>query len=450
MSVLDQFSWLWKGDAAQPTPPATSSARNEGVPLSSIQSWEQLLGDQWSGAGGVSPDAAMRFGAFYACVRIIGGTLSQLPWKTYKTEKAKAGTYTVEAADHRLSPLLRVRPNSRMSAAMFWRMIFSQALSRGNGYAWIERRRSGDVIALWPIPKARCSPRLATEGPLKGRIVYTITLDDGSQVVADMDDVLHIPGSMEWNGYEAKSPLGAYASSVGIGIEANEFAKRYLQNDATPPVTLQTTKVIDQQKADEIRNLWQGLGTGAKRGGVRILAEGMTADNLDINADDAQLLETRKFSALEIAMIFGVPPHMIGAIDKQTSWGSGVEQQSIGFVTYTLGMHISAAEQEIAHKLFRSDGHHVECDVRALLRGDTKSRNEAHRMALGGSAGPGYKTKNEVRQNENLPPDPDPESDKLQGFTTKGAGDAAGDDEKEDDNDPPEDAEPTLDGKAGD
>lgn len=344
----------------------------------------------------------MRLGAFYACVRIIAGSIAQLPFKTYK---ASDDGVSVEARNHAAASLLRLRPNPRMSAVMFWRTVVASMITRGMGYAWIERTRNGAIKAIWPIPKGRVAPKLATDPLIKGRLIYTITLDDGSQVVADMDDVLAIPGSLEWNGLEAKSPLAAYASSVNIGHAANDYAERFLENDATPPVFLSTEKRIDKERAAEIRDLWQTLGTGANRGKIRILSEGMKADTLEISPEDAQLLETRKATAGDVAMMLGVPPHMIGAIDKQTSWGTGVEQQSIGFVTYTLGAHIVAIEQEIETKIFRADGHHCEIDVRALVRGDFKTRMEGYRAALGRAGERPFMRVNEVRALENLPPD---------------------------------------------
>jgi len=412
----DRFGWGFD----QGRPPASEAREPASRPqaatveLSGLQSWEQLIGGE--AYRGVSAETAMRHGAFYACVRIIAASIAQLPFKTYKQN---ADGTTTEAPSHPLSKLLRLRPNPRMSSVMFWRMIVANMVSRGNGYAWIERSRSGAVRALWPIPKQRVTPVLSTSALTKGRLIYTITLDDGSQVVADMDDVLHIPGSLEWTGLECKSPLSAYASSVNIGHAANDYAQTFLQNDATPPVVLSSDKKIDAARAEEIRNLWQSLGLDANRGKVRILSEGMKADTLEISPEDAQLLETRKATATDIAMMLGVPPHMIGAVDKVTSWGTGIEQQSIGFVTYTLGSHIVAVEQELEAKLFRSDGHHCEVDQRALVRGDMKARGEAYRASLGGSAGPGWRTPNEVRKLENLAPHPD--GDTLQGFTDKTA-----------------------------
>ena len=95
---------------------------------------------------------------------------------------------------------------------------------------------------------------------------------------------------------------------------------------------------------------------------------------------------------------------MIGHTEKTTSWGSGIEQMGIAFVTYTLRPYLKKIEKELARKLFRDDRHVAKFNVAGLLRGDTKARNESYQIALGGNQQPGWMTINEVRRLEGLPP----------------------------------------------
>lgn len=385
-------------------PASESRPQAAGIPLSSLTSWDDLLG-LVSGYNSMSADRAMRHGAVYACMRVIAGTIGQLPIKTYQYDDDTG--VSIEAPRHPAARLLRLRPNPRMTAVMFWRAVVASAVLRGNGYAWIERSINGTPIALWPLPGGRVGPELVQAGPLKGRIIYRLTLDDGDYVVADMDDILHIPGSLEWNGWEARSPLSAAASAINTGLEADEYAQRFFQNDATPPTVLEYPSKVGPELAELIRTEFGAKGTRENRHKVRVLSEGGKISQLALSAEDAQLLETRRFAVDDIARVFGVPPHMVGSVTTSTSWGSGIEQQGIGFVTYTLGMHFAAIEQELEVKIFRDDTHFAEFDQSALVRGDFKTRNEGYKSAMGGSAGPGWMTANDVRKKENMPPHPD-------------------------------------------
>jgi HK97 family phage portal protein len=94
---------------------------------------------------------------------------------------------------------------------------------------------------------------------------------------------------------------------------------------------------------------------------------------------------------------------MVGHTDKSTSWGTGIEQMMIGFVMFTLQPYLKRAEQELTRKLVDADGMFFEFETNGLLRGDSKARSEYFKAGLGGSAGPGWMSPNEVRRLENLP-----------------------------------------------
>ena len=50
-----------------------------------------------------------------------------------------------------------------------------------------------------------------------------------------------------------------------------------------------------------------------------------------LSPDDMQMLDSRRFQVSDIARFWRVPPHMIGDTEKSTSWGTGIEQQNLGF-----------------------------------------------------------------------------------------------------------------------
>ena len=96
---------------------------------------------------------------------------------------------------------------------------------------------------------------------------------------------------------------------------------------------------------------------------------------------------------------------MIGENEKTSSWGTGVEQITLGFVRFTLAPMLCRWEEELNRKLFRRAGQFVEFSLAALLRGDSKAKAEAFRSAIGGpGTGDGWMSVNEIRKLENLPP----------------------------------------------
>jgi HK97 family phage portal protein len=135
-----------------------------------------------------------------------------------------------------------------------------------------------------------------------------------------------------------------------------------------------------------------------------ILTEGLKMHALSMTAVDAQLLESIKYSVIDIARACGVPPVLIGAQETTSSWGTGVSEIKQGFVTFHLAPRANLWQQEMNRKLIRKDDEWVEFIFEGFLQSDAKAEGEALRQSVGGSQGPGWQTINEVRRIKNLPP----------------------------------------------
>ena len=128
----------------------------------------------------------------------------------------------------------------------------------------------------------------------------------------------------------------------------------------------------------------------------------MDAKTIGINPKDAQLLESRAFSIEEICRWFRVPPFMVGHAEKSTSWGTGIEQQMIGFLTFTLRPWLTRIEQAINKDLIplaAQQNTYAEFSIEGLLRADSAARAEYFAKM----ANNGVMTRDEIREKENLP-----------------------------------------------
>jgi HK97 family phage portal protein len=130
------------------------------------------------------------------------------------------------------------------------------------------------------------------------------------------------------------------------------------------------------------------------------------------NPTEMQLLELQRFSIEQIARIYSLPPIFLQDLSKGTY--SNTEQQDLHFVKHTLKRWIEQFEQELNLKLFpRGSKLYVEFNVDGLLRGDFKTRMEAHATTIQN----GIRTPNEVRDIENMLPREGGDSLMIQGAT---------------------------------
>ncbi|MBL35919.1 MAG: phage portal protein [Oceanospirillaceae bacterium] len=369
-------------------------------------SWNDMGREQWaelfgavptSAAVAVTSESAKRSAAVYACARLIAGAIALLPLPIYERRNGSR-----EAIDHDYWWMLNESPYPTITACSWWEWMGSSLLMRGDGITQILRNRAGVPTGFMPLPRECVQPEVRD-----GRLAYFIY--DGTKPYGlDQDDVLHFPG-YGFDGVRGESVIRyAARQAVGTALAADQYSGEFFANGMNPSVTItypQGVAPTTEQQA-ELRNQFDERYVGqGKRHRPLLLVNGGKAEAVSLSAEDAQLLETRKFQVIEIARAFGVPPHMIGETSASTSWGSGIEQMSIGFVRYTLGPHLRRIEQELNRKLWpRSGKYFTEYNREGLLAGDSKTEAEVLGKGLGGPGAQGWMTVNELRRIKNLPP----------------------------------------------
>lgn len=361
----------------------------------------QMLGASVSTNSGavVTPETALKVATVYACVSLISGAISTLPFGIYERTDD-----TRKKAKHDYWWMLNEQANGDMTAATAMEYFVASRLFYGDAFALLIRPSpyTNRVIGWLPLHPSRVTPFRDTDGT----IYYRVTDSQGGQAVYDKADILHVP-SLGFDGLRSPSPI-TYAAreAIGTSIAAEEFSARFFSQGSTHDIALKTARDLKPSDADNLRASYIAKYGGAKNSRAPlILTGGLEVEKLSITPQDAALLPTRLFGVEEICRVIGVPPFMVGATDKTTSWGSGVEQMGIGFVKYTLRRHLTPIEQEFNRKLWPNrEKYFVEYNTAALERGDYKTRMEGYRIGVGRAGEPGWMTPNEVRRLENMEP----------------------------------------------
>ena len=160
---------------------------------------------------------------------------------------------------------------------------------------------------------------------------------------------------------------------------------------------------LSEEAYQRLKTNWQSAYSGENSGATAILEQGTKFEELSMTNADAQFLETRRFQVEDIARIFGIPLFMIQSTEKTTSWGSGIEQMSMGYVRYTLLPWVRRWEQAIARDLIDDTGEpwlEVRFNLDGLQRGDLNSRYDAYQKGIN----MGVLSPNEVREMEDMNP----------------------------------------------
>ena len=335
--------------------------------------------------------------ATWACVRLISGTGGSLPCNVNRWVD---GVQTVDR-EHPLHYVLRESPNFDQTPLDFFQFVFASIELSGNAYAAIERRQNGEVYSLTPIRPDLVTVRRKANGFLE----YEWT-EDGRKQTRDVGDVLHIRGPMG-NALGGVSVLSACRAVFAGAMSAEQAARSTFANGLASSgyfATRPEDTLTKEQREQFNEVLAQNYVGAVNQGRPMLLDRGLTYKELSITPEDAQMLDSRKFSGEEICRIFGVPPAMVGYGDKSSNWGTGKEVDVLGFIKFNLRDRIKRVEQALTKQLLsaadRRNGVSVSFNLDALLRADTEARFRSYEVGIR----MGIYTRNEVRALENLPP----------------------------------------------
>lgn len=364
------------------------------------------VGDAFGPA--VTDSTALQVGTVYSCLEKLGGATSQLPIHEYII--GQEGDRQRVTPNSTLWWLLNESPHDKWTASAWKKWIVRCIKLRGDQHTEILRNRRGEIVGLKPHHPDNVQTRTAG-----GRLRYDVIDEETRRVYGvDQDDMLHFTG-FGFDGERSMSAIKwAARSAVASELGATKYMGKTLTEGGMPRISLEYPNKLTPDAAKNLRESFSdiyGNGQGGKL--PLVMSEGGKASALSIKPVDLELLATRGFDKQTICEVMGVPPIIIGNSEKTSSWGTGVEQITIGWLRFDIQPMLSGWEEELNRKLFRRAGRFVEFNTEALLRGDSKAQADAFRAALGGpGTGDGWMTVNEVRKLKNLPALPDPEADK--------------------------------------
>ena len=348
----------------------------------------------------INNDNALQVSTYFACVRNISEDVAKLPLITYKPLKPQGKE---RLRDHPLYPILHDSPNSEMTAMALRETLTAHALNWGNGYAYIERDRFNQVIALWPLRPDRVEP-FRDKNSLK--VGYEIRDDNGQKTTFPAFDIFHLHG-VGFDGIAGYN-VGRYArESVGAAIAAEQHGAYFFANGSNANGILEIPAAMSPKARENLEKSFLEKAAGAKNTAKTIvLEEGAKFNKTSIPPEEAQLLQTRQFSVAEICRWFRMPPNKVADTTRAQGW-STLEQTNTDYIIDTLMPWLVRWEQEVWRKLFtkteRNQGLFAKHLVDALLRGDIQSRYAAY--AIGRSWG--WLSADDIREKEEMNPLPD-------------------------------------------
>ena len=358
----------------------------------------------------VTEQTALSLSAVYRAVALVAGTIGTLPLRTLTDDE--------HGRRRRISSMFDSPGGALGPTPMSWKeTVVAHLMLHGNAYLRHIYGGAGQLIALEPIHPLCVSieqPRFGDDyWPLGGKW-FNLSLIDGTRLRLDSMDLTHIMG-LSLDGIYGMSCIGAARNGIGTAIAGDRAAAKMYNNG----FLIGGMVVPDEDMPeDEAKVIKLGLDANAagyeNAGGVPMVNRKLKFLPWQMSAKDAQFLESRAFQIEEIARWFGVPPHLLMQTDKQTSWGTGVEEQNNGLSRFTLNPWCVRIDEALSRLL--PSTRWVEFDFAGLERPTPEDEINLLMLQTGGKP---ILTVNEARAIRNLPPidggdtleDPAPEAD---------------------------------------
>lgn len=344
----------------------------------------------------VTPDTVLELSPVWACIRLLSETVGTLPFMLYRQDGQ--GNRDV-ATDHPLYDILHNAPNADSTAAEFWEGVVFGLCLAGNFFARKEVLGSR-LIALTPLR----SDVMTVKRDSTGRRKYHYATSTGLMIY-DEDQIFHVRG-FGGGGDIGLSPVGFARQSMGAALAADQFGGDVFANGARPTGILTVDQVLTaEQRAQVSENIVKPFVGGDNAGGLMVLEGKMNFQPVAMNMEDSQFLQLRGFNVEELCRWFRVPPAMIGHPGQASNFGTGLEQQLLWFLTFSLKPYLVRIEQAVKRSLIMPGERALltpEIKVEGLLRTDSTARAAFYTVMVSN----GIMARNEVRRLENLPPLP--------------------------------------------
>jgi len=330
------------------------------APLSQLYGQTQVTSsageriDEWT-ALGVS--------SVFSAVSILADSVASLPLRCFDIVDGQRTAVPL--------PSLLAQPDvaAGTNTFEFIHMIMVSLALHGNAYIHIDRDRAGNPIGLVPLHPYQM--QVLPTGDQVGRRYLHL----GNEI--DQDSILHLRWMTPPQSLVGVSPLIQSRNLVGISLAMDRHLAQFYGEGGTPSGVLATDQKLTVDQARVIQGTWEATHRRHRRPAV--LSDGLKFTPITTSAADSQMIQSREQLIRDIARIFRIPSHLIGATgDGQTY--QNVEQGSLNFLTYTITPWIRRLE--IALSTVLKPGTDVVFDFASLLRTDALTRARVNTMMI--------------------------------------------------------------------
>lgn len=331
-----------------------------------------------SATSGVTTNDALSLASVYRSVSIIATAMKQLGIHVYRDDAEVTPT-----------PLVIRQPDIKVTREVWTEQTINSMALAGNAYWLIGRNGRGETINLEVLNPFDVMIQTDDYG---NALYYTYR----GTIRYELKDLQHlammrVPGNVYGLG-----PIQAAQKELLNARDTRDYASVWFTDSGIPNGVLKSDQMLSPDQAAAAKDAWNA--TAGAKNGVAVLGNGLNYQPMYLNPRDSMFIESQAWNVQQVARLFGIPANMLMAsVDGNSMTYTNMEQEQMAFVRYTLSQYIVEIESALTYLTTR--GTMVKINVDSLLRSDTLTRYQAHKLAIES----GWMTVDEVRAIEDMP-----------------------------------------------
>jgi HK97 family phage portal protein len=269
----------------------------------------------------------------YACVYQIAVSIAGIPMSLYKKPTTKEGR-PMRIDSHPILHLIR-HPNPWMSGFDLKEACVASMELTGNAYQEKVYEAGSDLnsvpIELYPLQ----AHRIKIIPDMTNRIAGYKYSAAGRSVTFVEEEIIHTRYYNPESDFYGCPALSAGEMAINTDMRASKWNKSFFDNSARPDAILETEQQLSDTLINRLKKQWRLFHQGtSKAHDIAVLEGGLKYKQVSLSQKEMDFIQSKQMSRDEILAVFGVPPAILGLMEKANF--ANMESQRRNFWENTL------------------------------------------------------------------------------------------------------------------
>lgn len=316
----------------------------------------------------IDEDTALKIGALYQGINIIGDTIASMPVYLYKDNEGFTEVFMNDPRSRVMSNMA----NETLSSFNMKKTLIKDMILHGNAYAKIEQTKS--EVKMYYLPTDVITPKKDSSGYYYEIQSYSTDVNGENypaEVVDDADMLVLIRN----NKYNSVTGVGLleYAKDIlGLSIEESEYMLNLFRNGLSAKALLTSKTPFKREIKEQLKKDLREFYSGSANAGKMMVLEGdIGVTNLSLSPADIKLIENKHFTISEISRFLNIQKHLLN-LDRQQGTYSNITSERMMLLQNTLMPYVTMIESAMNAKLLTpqeiEQGYYFAFDTSEMLR----------------------------------------------------------------------------------